>query len=350
MPHPSFSRLTEVDPITMRRRAMIASLLGLTSAASLPAWAASASTTPDIDHTTSRGTWAQDFTAASWELDKIGSRYVTHEGALDRHFMTDSGLWLASQLGVLAERAPAHRTREARRVAAEACAFTAGCYIDSGDNKAATDLYDRAYRLADGHDDLRAFVWTQWSWVAMYTGDWHKVLRRSEYALQTADRTGGYGLLMGHAHRAKALAVIASPAAARDALDQLAASLKRVPAADAPHSALRYSWSKANFSAATVYAELGDADQQNDFQHRALEDPTLGWIDRNLMQLGHRSLDPDPEMAAQRIRFQLLSLPRDSFNYCIKQEAGRVLNKLAAKRGAGAQVKAAQTYLTHVAA
>lgn len=348
MPHPIRPELREVDPITMRRRAMIASLLGMSSAGFLPAWAEAAAHTPDSDHTTTRGSWDKDFTSASWELDRLGARYVTHAGALDRHTIMDTGLWLAAQLALLAQRAPAHRATEARRLAAEACAFTAGCYIDFGNDRAATELYDRGYRLAEDHDDLRAFIWTQWTWVAMYRNDWAKVMRRSDQAIRMADRAGGYGLLMGFAHRAKACAVYGNAQGAADALEHLAASMKRVPTADAPHSALRYSYSKAWFAASSVYAELRDADRQNDAQHRALADPTLGWIDRNLMQLGHKALDPDPEHAAQRIRFQLLGLPADSFNHCIKQEADRLLARLAAKPGAGREVKAARAYLTQV--
>lgn len=348
MPHPIRPDLREVDPITMRRRAMIAALLGLTSSAALPTWAEAAARTPDVDHTTTRGSWAADFTTAAWELDTLGSRYVTHEGALDRHTIMESGLWLAAQLGVLAERAPAHRVPEARRTAAEACAFAAGCYIDFGNNKAATELYDRGYRLADAHPDLRAFIWTQWNWVPMYRGEWHKVARRSDTAICLAEESGGFGLLMGYAHRAKAHAVFGNPGAAVECLERLQRNMDRVPGADAPHSALRYSRSKAWFSASTVYAELGDAERQADAQHRALEDPTLGWIDRNLMKLGQCSLDPDPELAAHRIRFHVLGLPRDSFNHCVKSEAERQLNKLAGKRGAGREVKAAQHYLRTV--
>lgn len=348
MPHPSRPELREVDPIIMRRRAMIASLLGLTTAAALPAWAEAAAHTPDPDHTTTRGSWSNDYTRASWELDRLGARYVTHAGALDRHTIMESGLWLASQLHVLSERAPAPRKHEAKRLAAEAAAFTAGCYIDFGNNKAATDLYDKAYGLAEGHDDLRAFIWTQWNWVPMYKGEWTKVLRRSDMAIRTAERAGGFGLLMGYAHRAKACSVLGNKQGALDALARMEENIPRVPGANAPHSALRYSWSKAWFSASTVYAELGDAERQNDAQHRALEDPTLGWIDRNLMKLGQLSLDPDPEHAAQRIRFHVLGLPKDSFNHCVKAEAERQLNKLAAHRGAAAQVRMARHYLSTV--
>lgn len=348
MPHPARPELREVDPIVMRRRAMIASLLGLTSAACLPAWAEAAAHTPDPDHTTTRGSWSNDFTSATWELDQLGARYVTHAGALDRHTIMESGLWLAAQLALLVERAPANRKHEARRMAAEASMFAAGCYIDFGNNKAATDLYDRAYTQAKEHPDLRAFIWTQWSWVPMYQGKWSTVLRRSDMAIRTAESAGGFGLLMGYAHRAKACSVLGNRQGATDALDHLRASMKRVPGADAPHSALRYSLSKAWFSASTVYAELGQADQQNDAQHAALEDPTLGWIDRNLMKLGQLSLDPDPEHAAHRIRFHVLGLPKDSFNHCVKAEAERQLDKLAKHRGAVPHVRLAKHYLSTV--
>ena len=348
MPHSFRPELREVDPIVMRRRAMIAGLLGLTSAAALPAWAEAAALTPDADHTTTRGSWASEFNTAAWELDGLGARYVTHEGALDRHTIMETGLWLAAQLKLLSERAPAHRKSEASRMAAEAASFAAGCYIDFGNNKAATDLYDKAYMLAEDHPDLRAFIWTQWNWVPMYQGHWHKVQRRSDQAIRMAEQAGGFGLLMGYAHRAKACAVFGDATGAREALDGMTAALSRVPGADAPHSALRYSLSKAHFSPSTVYAQLGDADRQSDHQYRALEDPTLGWIDRNLMKLGQLSLDRDPEFAAQRIRFHVLGLPRDAFNHCVKAEAERQLAKLAGRRGAGREVRAAQNYLRTV--
>jgi hypothetical protein len=348
VPHPIRPELREVDPITMRRRAMIASLLGITTTAALPGWAEAAARTPDMDHTTTRGSWAKDFTDASWELDTLGARYVTHEGALDRHTIMETGLWLAAQLAVLAERAPASHRSQANRAAAEACAFAAGCYIDFGNNKAATDLYDKGYRLASDHPDLRAFIFSQWNWVPMYRGEWHKVARRSDTATGLAEVSGGFGLLMGYAHRAKAHAVFGNTAQALSCLDTMEKNLARVPGAHAPHSALRYSASKAWFSASTVYAELGDTQRQEDAQYRALEDPTLGWIDRNLMKLGQCSLDPDPEQAAHRIRFHVLSLPRDGFNHCVKAEADRLLNKLSGRRGAGREVAAAKRYLTTV--
>jgi hypothetical protein len=327
---------------------MIASLLGVTSAAALPGWAEAAALTPDMDHTTTRGSWIRDFNEATFELDRLGARYVTHEGALDRHTIMESGLWLAAQFGILAERAPANRTKEARRMAAEACAFAAGCYIDFGNNKAATELYDRGYRFASAHPDLRAFIWTQWNWVPMYRSEWSKVARRSDTAIALAEASGGFALLMGYAHRAKAHAVSGNRPGALACLEHMQANLARVPGADAPHSALRYSRSKAYFSASTVYAELGDAERQADAQAHALADPTLGWIDRNLMKLGQCALDPDPEHAAHRIRFHMLSLPRDSFNHCVKAEADRQLARLAGRRGAGSEVRMAQHYLSTV--
>lgn len=348
MPHPIRPELTEVDPIVMRRRSLIAALLGLPAAGALPAWAEAAARTPDPDHTITRGTWSETFQRATWDLDRLGSRYVTHEGALDRHTIMETGLWLAAQTNVLNERAPLHRKHESRRVAAEACAFAAGCYVDFGNNRAATELYDKGFRLAEGHPDLRAFIWTQWNWVPMYLGQWHKVMRRSDQAIRMADQAGGFGLLMGWAHRAKACAVLGNRDGATEALTNLERAIPTVTGADAPHSALRYSASKAAFSASTVYAELGDADRQNDFQHRALADPTLGWIDRNLMQLAHKALERDPEHAAQRIRFQLLGLPQDSFNHCVKAEAERQLDKLAARRGTNREITAARNYLRTV--
>ncbi|HEY9015637.1 MAG TPA: hypothetical protein VIM84_11310 [Gemmatimonadales bacterium] len=346
MPHPNRPELTEVDPITMRRRAMIAALLGLHTAAALPNWAAHAATTPDLDHTASRGDWRNDFSAAVRELDILGSQYVTHTGALNRHSIKESGLWLAAQLHLLAERAPLHRRSEALRAAAEACAFTAGCYVDYGDNRAAARLYDRAYLLADGHTDLRAFVWTQWSWVPMYRGEWRTVRNRSDQAIRWAERAGGYGLLMGWAHRAKACAVLGDHNGAREALAHLTDALPRVPGAALPHSALRYSASKAAFAASCTYAELTDRPRQHDFQQQALEDPSLGWIDRSLLKLAHCALDPDPEHAAQRIRLQVMAHPADSFNHCVKEEAGRLLTRLEARTaGRSREIRATRTYL-----
>lgn len=348
MHHPIRSQPTEVDPIIMRRRAMIAALLGLPAAGALPAWAEAAARTPDGDHTITRGNWNDTFQRATSDLDQLAARYVTHEGVLSRHTIMDTALWLASQTNVLLDRAPTDRRHEAHRAAAEAAAFAAGCYLDVGNNRAATELYDKAFHLAQGHPDLRAFIWTQWTWVPMYTGQWRKVIRRSDQAIRMASDTGGFGLLMGWAHRAKASAVLGHRDEATEALGNLERAIPTVTGAEAPHSALRFSACKANFCASTVYAELGDRDRQNELQHRALADPSLGWIDRNLMQLANKALDPEPEYAAQRIRFQLLALPQEDFNHCIKAEATRQLDNIANQRGTNPEISAAQSYLKTV--
>lgn len=342
------------DPIVMRRRALIATALGL-PAGFLPAWAAGAATTPDRDHTLDRGGFNDAYSHALHELDTLGSRYVTHAGALDRHTIMDSGLWLYAQTAALATKAQPKHQRAARRLAAEAAMFTAGCYIDFGDEHAAHELYSKAHHLCGEHDiDLRAFIAAQVNWIPMYSGRWHTVLRRAEVVINQAEQHGGFGLLMGWVHKGHALAVLGDKDGARAALARAQHNIDRVPGARSPHSALSYSATKVWFSSSAAYAEMGDADRHSDAQHRALDDPTLGWVDANLMKLGQAQLDPDPEFAARRIRMQVLSLPHDSFNHCVRASALRINGQLKARqitgaaRRAGAEVRALDAYLSTV--
>lgn len=345
----------ELDPITMRRRALIAAALGLPTAAALPGWAASAATTPDSDHTLTRGTFQDAYSHACQELDTLGARYVTHAGALDRHTIMDTGLWLFAQTSALAAKAEPRHKRSAKRLAAEAAMFAAGCYIDFGNNHAATELYHKAHILCGDRDhDLRAFINAQANWVPMYSGRWLNVLQRSEAVIREAEAHGGFGLLMGWVHHARAQAVLGDETGARESLRHAQDNIGRVPGANGPHTALHYSATKVWFCSSTTYADLGDAERQSEAQYRAMDDPTLGWIDRNLMRLGQAQLDPDPEHAARRIRMHILGLPRDSFNHCVKAEAERILGKLKAQqitgRGhtAGREVTALGNYLKTV--
>ncbi|MFE2934882.1 hypothetical protein [Streptomyces sp. NPDC059278] len=344
----------EMDPEIMRRRALIAAALGL-PAACLPAWAASAAETPDKDHTLAKVSFGDAYGSALHELEALGSRYVTHAGALDRHTIMDSGLWLFAQSSLIASKAELKHKRHAKRLAAEAAMFAAGCYIDFGNTRAATELYSRAHNLCGEQDrDLRAFINAQANWVPMYSGQWRTVLRRSEHIINEAEQHGGYGLLMGWVHQAHALAILGDKAAARESLRRAQANIPRVPGARSPQTALTYSATKVWFSSSTAYAELGDANLHSDAQNRALEDPSLGWIDQNLMKIGQAQLESDPEHAALRIRMQVLGLPRDAFNHCIKSEAMRVTGRLKARqitrpqRVAGKEVMALGQYLSTV--
>jgi len=345
--------LTDKDPIIMRRRALIAAALGLTGAA-LPAWAASAAETPDSDHTHGTGSWEESFGRARHELDYLAHLYVTEPGMTNHGDVRDSGLWIYAQANALRDGAPTGRAAEARRLAAEAAAFAAGCYVDFGHMGAATDLYSRAHHAAgEAHPDLRTFISAQANWVPMYSGKWHTVLRRSEGIIAAAERHGGPALLMGYTHRANARAVLGDKEGARDDLAAAQANIKRVPGSNAPHHALHYSATKVWFSSANAYAALGDGFRQSDAQHRALEDPTLGWMDRQLMRIGQATLDPDPEMAAHRIRFQLISIPGDGFAYCVKADAEKALARLKAKQltrrnATGREVHALGQYLSTV--
>lgn len=325
---------TDRNPIVMRRRALIAAALGVTAAAALPAWAASAAETPDPDHTRSKNSWSECYTQTYEELQKLGSRYVTHEGALDRHTIMDSGMWLFAQARHLADRAEVKHQRAANRLAAEAGMFTAGCYIDFGNTHAATSLYHRAHTLCGPRDrDLSAFISAQANWVPMYDGRWHTVLNRTQNGiLGVAEQYGGDALLMGHMHAARALAVLGRQREARDAVERAQRNVARVTNADGPHTALHYRSSKVHFASATTYAEIGEPERAAAARARAEADPSLGWIDRNLMQIGATQLETDTEFAARTIRMQVLGLPADAFNHCIKAEALRVMGKLKARQ------------------
>jgi len=344
----------ELDPETMRRRALIATALGLAGSA-LPAWAEAAARTPDGDNTRMRGTWDESYTSTRHELEYLAAHYVTEPGMTNHSEVRDSGLWLFAQADQLARHAPTSKASDARRLAAEAACFAAGCYLDFGHMRAATDLYHQAVITLRGeHPDLRAFINTQANWVPMYSGHWHTVLRRSEAAIRQAEEHGGYALLMAYMHRAHALATLGDRQGA--ALDLLAAqrNINRVPGCETPHTALAYSATKVWFSSANAYARIGDAERQSAAQYRALEDPTLGWMDRQLMRIGQATLDPDPEHAAHRIRFQLLSIPADGFAYCVKNTAEAALARLKARQitgrdhTAGREVVALGNYLRTV--
>jgi hypothetical protein len=346
---------TDRNPIVMRRRALIAAALGLTGAAALPDWAASAAETPDPDHTRSRNSWADCYSDTFQELHTLGARYVTHEGALDRHTIMDSGLWLYAQARHLADTAEPKHKRHGRRLAAEAAMFTAGCYIDFGNTKAATNLYSLAHGLCGPQDrDLAAFISAQANWVPMYDGRWNTVLNRTTNSiLGVAEQYGGDALLMGWMHRARALAVLGDKEGAADAVHHAQSNIARVAGAEGAHTALHYRASKVWFASATTFAEIGDRDHAAEARARALADPSLGWIDRNLMQVGAAQLDPDPEAAARTIRMQVLRLPVDSFNHCIRAEALRVMGKLKAKqltrhRATGPEVRRLGAYLQTV--
>jgi hypothetical protein len=339
----------------MRRRALIAAALGMTTAAALPEWAASAAETPDPDHTRSKNSWADAYSHAHEELHALGLRYVTHEGALERHTIMDSGLWLFAQARHLADQAEAKHHRAARRLAAEAAMFTAGCYIDFGNARAATNLYSRAHHLCGERDrDLSAFISAQANWVPMYDGRWRTVLDRTTNSiLGTAEQYGGDALLMGWMHRARACAVLGDKHGALEAVATAQRNIDRVSGANGPHTALHYRASKVWFTSATTYAELGEADLAADARAKAEADPSLGWIDRNLLAIGAAQLNPDSEAAARQVRMQVLHLPADSFNHCIKAEALRVMGKLKARqltqhRATGAEVRRLGAYLQSV--
>lgn len=343
------------NPIVMRRRALIAAALGLAGTTALPDWAASAAETPDPDHTRSKNSWTGCYTQAYEELNTLGSRYVTHAGALDRHTIMDSGLWLFAQAKLLAETADAKHERAGKRLASEAAMFTAGCYIDFGNTNAATNLYSRAHGLCGPQDrDLSAFISAQANWVPMYDGRWKTVLNRTQSSiLGTAETYGGDALLMGWMHNARALAVLGDKEGAADAVQTAQNNIARVTGATGAHTALHYRASKVWFASATVYAEIGDVHRAADARARAEADPSLGWIDRNLMQVGAAQLDPDTEQAARTIRMQLLRLPADSFNHCIRQEGLRVMGKLKARQltrhqETGAEVRRLGAYLQSV--
>lgn len=345
----------EMDPITMRRRALLAAALGLPTATSLPGWAEAAARTPDADHTRSGGGWRESYASTRHELDYLGAHYVTEPGMTTHADVRDSGLWLFAQANLLIEGAPPGHRGEAKRLAAEAAMFAAGCYVDFGHMSAATDLYHQAYqRCGSEHPDLRTFISCQANWVPMYSGRWQTVLARSDSAVRAAERHGGYGLLMAYMHRAHAHAIFGNRQQALADLRTAQQNIARVPGCHAPHTALGYSATKVWFSSANAYAVLGEAEQHSAAQHRALEDPTLGWMDRQLMRIGQATLDPDPEHAAHRIRFQLLTIPGDGFAYCVKADAQKALARLKARqltgqsRAAGPEVNMLGNYLNTV--
>jgi len=340
--------LTEVSPQIMRRRTLIAAALGLSTSAALPSWAAAAAHTHDPDYTEGRATWTQQFDEIQAEIDSLARTYVTERGAHDRDHVMDSGLWCFAQAMVLRGNATPANDRAARRLAAECAMFAAGCHVDLGTNSAARELYHRAHIIAgDDNRDLQAFINAQANWIPMYTGLWSKVDRRTDAVIRQAEQHGGPALLMGWTHKARARAVLGDSEGALDALTHAHANIERVPGATGISHALHYSATKVWFTSSTVYAELGDAARQNEAQHRALDDPAIGWVDRQLMRIGYASLDPDPELAARRIRLHLASLPQDSFNHCVKSEAQRVLHDLQ-ERPHGAEVRALDTYLRGV--
>lgn len=345
---------TERNPIVMRRRALIAASLGL-AASALPDWAASAAETPDSDHTRAKKSWSDCYSGTYEELHALGARYVTHEGALDRHTIMDSGLWLYAQAKHLTDGAEPKHKRHGARLAAEAAMFTAGCYIDFGNTRAATHLYSRAHGLCGPQDrDLSAFVSAQANWVPMYDGRWTTVLNRTTNSiLGSAEQYGGDALLMGWMHRGRALAVLGDKEGAAEAVQVAQDNISRVHGANSPHTALHYRSSKVWFASGVVYAEIGDGPRAADARAHAEADPSLGWIDRNLMQIGAAQLDPDPEHAARTIRMQILGLPADAFNHCIRAEALRIMGKLKARqltryRAAGSEVRALGQYLQTV--
>jgi hypothetical protein len=346
--HPTRPELVEVDPQQMRRRLMVAALLGLPTAAALPAWASAATLQPTPEgHTLGGGTWTDHFAHATWELDDLAHRYVTPQGVKDRRPIMHTGLMLAAQLRLLAENAPPARARDAHRLAAEAAAFTAGCYVDTGANRAATALYDRAYRLTED-GDLRAFIVAQWDWVAMYDGKWDLVEHRSGQAISMGTTHGGFGLLMGLAHYARARAVKGDKGGATDALRKLAERIPYVAGTDAPHTALNYPACKAHFAAATTYAELGMEQQHGDERGRALADKSLGFVDRQLLRLSTEALDPDPQRAAHAIRMHMVSLDPHGFNHCVRAEAERHLRRLGGKPPAATEARMGLHYLRGV--
>lgn len=343
----------EKDPIIMRRRALIAAALGLTAAA-LPEWAAAAAQTPDPDYTPRGADWAESHDRARHELEYLARHYVTEPGMTNHTEVRDSGLWLYAQANALLTGAPLSRRAEAHRLAAEAAAFAAGCYVDFGHMKAATELYSRAHQAAgNANPDLRTFISAQANWVPMYSGKWQVVLRRSDAIIASAEHHGGPALLMAYMHRAHAHSILGDQAAARRDLTAAQANIPRVHGSTDPHHALHYSATKVWFSSAGAYATMGDRDRHADAQARALEDPTLGWMDRQLMRIGEATLDPDPEMAAHRIRFQLLSIPGDGFAHCVKSDATKALGRLKARQltrhtTTGREVHALGQFLTTV--
>jgi tetratricopeptide (TPR) repeat protein len=332
----------------MRRRHLIAAALGIPASAALPAWAAQAADGPHADHTvTAETTWSDGYDRAREELDTLGLRYVTADGAASRDAITDNSLWLYAQAVALAGAAPAAQRHSARRLAAEAAMFTAGCHVDCGNEEAAADMYGRAHSIAgDTHPDLRAFILAQAQWVDMYSGDWARVLRRSPVVLELADRHGGYGRMMGYAHYARALSIHGMRDKAVAAMDKAIDNAQSMPSAQQRPSALRYTASKTYFSCAMAAAELGLLDKYLAYCDAAVDGSSLGWIDRQLLDLGGHRLVTDPEHAAHRIRFQVQGLPSGTFSYCIRAEADRLLTALKQRNQPGREQAELEEYLS----
>lgn len=345
----------EGDPQIMHRRAMLASALGLTAAAAVPAWAEGATSTPDPDHT--QADWSDAYGRTRTSLDNLAAHYVTETGLAQHNDICDSGLWLYAQAATLSKAAPRTHRRDARRLAAEAAAFAAGCYVDYGHDKAATDLYSAAHTAAGtDHPDLRTFIACQATWVPMYRGDWNGVRRRSETATRQAQAHGGPALLIAYTHSAQANAVYGRADAARADLDAAYSNTARVPGSDAPHTALTYTRVKVDFAAAQVYATLGDRDRHRGAYQAALEDPSLGHLDRQLMEVARHTLDRDPEHAARRIRFLLLDASnRGGITHCLASDARKAMGRLTAReittspnRATGPEVRALGRYLNNL--
>lgn len=333
----------------MRRRTLIASALGLTTAAALPGWAHAAATTPDPDHTLGATTWTGKFNEVTENLEVLARRYVTESGALDRVAIMDSGLWYMAQARTLWTNARTRDERPARRLFCNAAMFTAGCHVDLGNETAAIRLYGQATSYArDDNPDLKAWSEAQANWVPMYRGHWHKVSRRADNVIRIGESHGGPGLLMGYMHKARACAVLGNREGALEAVQAGQDAITRVPGATEISHALHYSVTKVNFATSSVYAELGDAQRQEEAQYEALSDPSIGWVDTQLMRLAHASLDKDPEAAARRMRLHLATLPQDTFNHCVKAEAVRLHSKVTGRKGTqnGREARALETYLS----
>jgi hypothetical protein len=225
--------------------------------------------------------------------------------------------------------------------------FTAGCHVDCGNEEAAADMYGRAHAIAgDTHPDLRAFILSQAQWVDMYSGDWARVLRRSPAVLSLADQHGGYARMMGYAHYARALAIHGLRDKAVAAMERAIANAQDTPSAYQQHSALRYTASKTYFSCAMAAAELGLGHKYAYYKDHAVADVSLGWIDRQLLDLAGHRLVSDPEHAAHRVRFQVMGLPKDTFSYCIRSEASRLLTSLKQRNLPGREQDALEEYLS----
>ena len=338
------------DPTVLKRRALIAAAIGVPAAA-LPTWANAAAHTPDPNHLANAHTWRTTADNLRNDLQRLATHYATNPHISDHQATRDSALWIYTQADQLTTATPRPAQPELHRLAADAAYMTAGCYIDIGHMQPAADLYQHARRHAANHPDLTAWVDAQANWIPMYTGNWPAVLRTANHAINTAHHNGGPGLLMGWTHRAHALAHYGQRDQARHALTQARRSLARVPASRAPHSALHYSASKLHFSSAGVYAALGDRDAHAEARALAYQDPQLGWMDRQIMDIAAAALDHDAEHAAHRIRMRLARIPHGDVAHCVKVEAENALASLKARQvlngagRAGREVNTLSTYL-----